>query len=735
MKKHLTTLLSTLLSISLSVFFAISGAFAQGTTDNSRFGETIVNSLDTTSAYKSILNSNTSRNIAVDNSGNIYVAYYCNEGIRVAKSVNQGKTFSSNVLATTDSAEVEITVSDNGTVFIVYALVDKVYICKSTDSAKTFSQPILVGIYSSDIDGLLVSSFSVHMATDYNHIYIVTSTGTDIYVSSDNGETFSTKVITNTNYMFSDVMVDKTTHDVFVIRDKPAVIYYKSSDYGLTFNEEPYIPEVNDSQIMVFFSVASLGISSDNSRYIYMAGSSTNGYRINTSDNTTIPIPVPNCSEDQGRSVTSDTKGNVATGYTNGDTVYFSVSNDNGETFSDGVEICTSDSAIASFNPTNGDLMFLYENGGNICLKVYGGYMSGYDIAPEVSDITFNTLTGNTSKIISLTNNGDTSTVIDSVSVSGDFTVSCNKTLPYTLKAGESVSITVKCNQTADQTSSGVVTVSYGGGSGSCEIPVSVTNQLPPNNTETIKNVQTKEQVEVSDFDDIYNTENLVTDSSKGITSEELAGSRYINIKVSVVDKTKDDAEKATEIISTANNRTIGKFLDISIEKTIIDNGSLLTSTKLTEVPALMTFNIELDESLQGKKSYSVFRNHDNHIDEITTTPNDAGEYIKVADDKKSLELHIRKFSTYAIGYTNSDDSGNGGNSGDSGNSGNSGESSPSVPSAPADIDDDTVTTTETENENTAHGNPKTGRKNIPLSLLSFTAIASAYICLTAKKK
>ena len=75
----------------------------------------------------------------------------------------------------------------------------------------------------------------------------------------------------------------------------------------------------------------------------------------------------PSSDSMQGRSLSSDIYGNVATGYTVGSDVEFSVSNDGESTaFPAGVTISGTNVAEAAINSTNGDVMFVYEASGQV---------------------------------------------------------------------------------------------------------------------------------------------------------------------------------------------------------------------------------------------------------------------------------------------------------------------------------------------------------------------------------
>jgi uncharacterized repeat protein (TIGR02543 family) len=162
--------------------------------------------------------------------------------------------------------------------------------------------------------------------------------------------------------------------------------------------------------------------------------------------------------------------------------------------------------------------------------------------------------------------------------------------------------------------------------------------------------------VKITDFKYLFNNENLVKDSSKGITLQDSADNKSVDIRIGVTPKTIKTVDNAQELINASGKKTLVLFFDINAEKVVSKNGEQLSATTLTELPKLLQFNIALDSSLQGKDSYIVFRRHDGKIDEITSTPNSNGEYFKLSSDKKSLNMYVRKFSTYAVGYSNKEE-------------------------------------------------------------------------------
>lgn len=105
---------------------------------------------------------NTSRNVAVDIIGNIYVVYSGSDGIRVSKSTNRGQSFLPSVQVSTDNLPAEITISSNGTLFVAWGNGGNIYLSKSNDSGSSFTTPQYVG-----------SGSEPHVDTNGSKIYIL----------------------------------------------------------------------------------------------------------------------------------------------------------------------------------------------------------------------------------------------------------------------------------------------------------------------------------------------------------------------------------------------------------------------------------------------------------------------------------------------------------------------------------------------------------------------------------
>ncbi|WP_348982858.1 cell wall-binding repeat-containing protein [Desulfosporosinus sp. Sb-LF] len=125
-------------------------------------------------------------------------------------------------------------------------------------------------------------------------------------------------------------------------------------------------------------------------------------------------------------------------------------------------------------------------------------------------------------------------------------------------------------------------------------------------------------------------------------------------------------AENAQSIIAAAGSgKEIGIFLNLSLSKIITPTpgGTAEQPIPITELDHPLIIDIPLPTELQGKNNYVVYRYHGTEVQTITQTNSDA-EYIELSADGKSITLHAKKFSTYAIGYTAASTPSRGGGSG-----------------------------------------------------------------------
>ena len=366
-----------------------------------------------------ISGSNTTRRIAVTSDGTIFTSFASPEGIRISRSIDRGQNFGLASIVSTDVAVggAEIAVSSNDILYSAWVIYDgSAYVARfsrSVDRGATWSEPI-----SSAMIGW---TYSLHMAVDGDHIYAISRDGQSFFTSTDQGQTFNLVPTSFGGWVYSDVVVDKITHDVYVFVDNPSVSWFRSVDYGSTFTSEVSTGE------SIYYSVAAISSNPVN-KYMYMSGMEPGLVKVNLLDTSVKRIDVAGSTffggagQPEGRSLAADDNGNVVTGVIGeGSKISFQVSNDFGETFGPSVTVLEAGVdyatwANAAINPTTGDLMYLYQDRGHIYFQTFIDYLTGYDLELNVSAINFG-YAGEVQSLI-LTNKGVTPINLNNLSLS-----------------------------------------------------------------------------------------------------------------------------------------------------------------------------------------------------------------------------------------------------------------------------------------------------------------------------
>lgn len=429
----------------------------------------------------SIEQSNTTRNIAVAPNGKIFVVYQSADGIYVKSSTDNGENFSAPVLVSSTVYEAEIAVSSNGNVYVSWVDRDGViHISRANASSETLE------FTETQSPGNSLDSFStVHMATDGDYLYIVNRTGQYFYYSTDNGETYSSDAMADVEggdgeYMFSDVHVNTYTHQIVVQKDDPALTYYISDDYAQSFKRYSDYFEAPDtaSDYSVYYSVGSLTSARDGG-YLVIAGGDFSEpsptVKISLKDGKiTSPLSTNSSLLPMGRSLSTDSYGNVVAGYTDAKidgNVCFQVSNDGGDSFGKGIVVAEGYVANAAINPTNGDVMILYQDASgydNVHFVVYKRLLSGYGLTLNTSSVYFPD--SDDAYSVKITNGSDEDMTIEDVKLSqGDnfkiasVTDADNNELgnDIVIKPGDIVYINVEFTPTASGILTDTLSVNY----------------------------------------------------------------------------------------------------------------------------------------------------------------------------------------------------------------------------------------------------------------------------------
>ena len=125
------------------------------------------------------------------------------------------------------------------------------------------------------------------------------------------------------------------------------------------------------------------------------------------------------------------------------------------------------------------------------------------------------------------------------------------------------------------------------------------------------------------------------------------------------------------------SNVTLGLVMDYKLDKKVFDADNredTKASKNITQSNVLLEILLPLPAEMQGKTSYAVYRVHsstgqevDKQAEELKQridNANSLGEYFTVNSDKTVLTLHVKCFSTYAIGYGESSGNNGGGSGG-----------------------------------------------------------------------
>ena len=316
---------------------------------------------------------NTSRNVAIDINGNIYVVYANSNQIRIAKSTNNGQSFSPSVLvANTANAEPEIAVNDLGTVFVAWVDSTVINVSSSTDGGTNFNTPDTFG---SSTRG------RVHMTTYVNNVYLTDQEGVNIYYNNNNGIGPFIANPSGLTMVYADVLVNQNGL-LYIPMDDPDLVLFQSINQGNTLTQTTLNPSGQ-----VYFSSYALS-DGPCGTFIFVGGggsaalSETLGYRINAITGETSEITLgANSTSFEGRTLFADNKGTLIDGYreSNGD-LMISVSSDQGNTFNTPIAVANGDSHNIARSPTTNNIVVVYERNGNIFLSVYDNIIKNIEI-------------------------------------------------------------------------------------------------------------------------------------------------------------------------------------------------------------------------------------------------------------------------------------------------------------------------------------------------------------------
>ena len=121
-----------------------------------------------------------------------------------------------------------------------------------------------------------------------------------------------------------------------------------------------------------------------------------------------------------------------------------------------------------------------------------------------------------------------------------------------------------------------------------------------------------------------------------------------VTVTMTVENKTESEAENAEDIGTAAAGKEL-EYMSIELKKETTKDGTT-TAEPLTETVQLITIVLSFD--FTDKDDVTVYRYHGDAVDTLTETENDNDEYIDLDAAGGTITLHVKNFSTYAIGYT-----------------------------------------------------------------------------------
>ncbi|MFP4440668.1 MAG: Ig-like domain-containing protein [Chloroflexaceae bacterium] len=350
----------------------------------------------------SLAEPNSSRMVAVSSDGTIYVAYRGTSGVRVARSTNRGQSFAPSVQISATDAPVSIAVDANGLVYVAYVTAGQVMFSRSTDGGQTFSTPVSAGTSTAS---------SVDIAADAPYVYVLPQNGVTLLVNDNNGVgSFTARSTGLPSLVFSGILVDPESRDLFVIGDNPQLYYVRSADYGATWDS---VVTPNGS---VLYSTYVGGFGSIGQQ-VYIAGTGTTAFLLNLDTSVSSPRTFGNNLVYTGRTLAVDGEGNVIDGYSNSTDVFYAVSTDTGVTFDPPIRVATGATRLElAINPLFQDVVAVYEKNGSIYASIFASEIP--PPAPVVTNPIANAQTSDATPTFSGTATADsTVTVADTTGI------------------------------------------------------------------------------------------------------------------------------------------------------------------------------------------------------------------------------------------------------------------------------------------------------------------------------
>ncbi|WP_033421500.1 hypothetical protein, partial [Lachnobacterium bovis] len=189
------------------------------------------------------------------------------------------------------------------------------------------------------------------------------------------------------------------------------------------------------------------------------------------------------------------------------------------------------------------------------------------------------------------------------------------------------------------------------------ELEIKVSGRLENDGLDKTADDKKGSTAEVKPTDKVAADANEVLEVAKS----DLEDNQYVKAVLTIAEVVGNEIDKAlqTQIDARTNadeNIESAGVIKIDLARYVADNpGALVNAVpneNVTNLGALLTVHYVLPDKAQGKTDYKVISIHDS-LREITTTPNEDGEYLEISGN--SLILHVKKLSQFAILYNTAD--------------------------------------------------------------------------------
>ena len=123
-----------------------------------------------------------------------------------------------------------------------------------------------------------------------------------------------------------------------------------------------------------------------------------------------------------------------------------------------------------------------------------------------------------------------------------------------------------------------------------------------------------------------------------------------VTVSMSVEAKTENEADGAAQIKQTAGTGAKLEYLEINVTKTVTTSSSDGNSEDVSETTKVLQIVVPYD--FTGKKSVTVYRYHEGKAEALTESNSETEGTYQLDTANGLIHIFARKFSTYAIGYT-----------------------------------------------------------------------------------